>query len=106
MNNTFELFAPSTSPDLQGGHSVEYVSQGEVLGQMSQKSGSEQINARQEEQKVTHVFYCETNNITRGWRIAFGEKTFHVDGVREPRLSDHHYEIDCYLIDPVEMLTP
>lgn len=52
--------------------------------------------ALSEERQISHVLYVvHGEDIERGDRVACGDLTVEVMGIREPSKAGHHLEIDC-----------
>lgn len=99
LNHEFTISRIARIPDGQGGWVKSWVEIGTVNGRMRPASGAEREVALQEQREISHVLYTRTTaDIARGDRVEGGGVSVEVLGVREPSLADHHYEIDCQLV--------
>lgn len=104
LNRAYVAWQPQRTSDGQGGFVVSFASVGQVQGRMSQRSGSEVDVADSEERQVSHTFFVGADDsvgaqIGRDFLITPADdvnRTFIVQGVREPSLAGEHLEIDCY----------
>ena len=95
LNETVELFRKELVSDGQGGWSEQYVSNGESRCRVRSWTTEEQLIARQEGTRVSHIMY-----LPGGTDIAYGDAArvrgmeAHVESVREPSLTGHHLMVD------------
>jgi len=103
LNNLFTVERRTRASDGQGGWTIGYAALDALLGRMRPASSSEREQALQQQRELTHVLYCDAiADVARGDRVTGDGATWDVLGVREPSRADHHYEIDCRLIQHEE----
>ena len=96
FNHSFVQSRRERASDGQGGWGVEYTVIDTISGRLRPASSEERSVARQDQRRLTHVFYCLAGtDVARGDLISGDAVTVDVLAVREPSRADHHLEIDC-----------
>lgn len=96
LNETVTINRPTRTSDNAGGWTESPTTIGDVQGRVRPTTTGEREASAHQEADVTHVVYTHTSaDIQRGDELAARGVTLHVEAVREPSVTGHHYEIDC-----------
>lgn len=95
LNETAELFRLTLTADGQGGWSEQFVANGETSCRVRPWTTEENLLARQEGTRVSHIMYVPGGmDVRRGDAVRVRGMQGEVMSVREPSLTGHHLMVD------------